>query len=141
MSRQRLVPSFKLNERGLARFFGTLEARVMDAVWTLGQATVQEVCDQLGGRPNYKTIMTVLNRLAKKGFLEHRRVSHAFVYRPKHSRDEFLQSASRDVVAGLVHDFGDVAIAEFMNVMGELDPKSLATLRTLVGKHPRNKAR
>jgi len=141
MSRRKLVPSFKLNEKGLARFFGTLEARVMAALWTLEQATVQEVCDQLGSHPNYKTIMTVLNRLTAKGFLTHQRVSHAFVYRPKQNRDEFLQCASRDVVAGLVKDFGNVAIAEFMNVMGELDPKSLATLRALVEKGSENKTR
>ena len=141
MSSRKLVPNFKLNEKGLARFFGTLEARVMDALWTLKQGTVQEVCDQIGGHPNYKTIMTVLNRLAAKGFLTYQRVSHAFVYQPKQSREEFLQSASRAVVAGLVQDFGNVAIAEFVHVMGELDHKSLATLRELVKKDGENKAR
>ena len=35
MPKRQLVPQFKLNEKGLARFFGTLEARIMDAVWTL----------------------------------------------------------------------------------------------------------
>ena len=136
MPPRQLVPNFKLNEKGLARFFGSLEARVMDALWTLEQATVQDVCEQLGGRPNYKTIMTVMNRLAEKGFLERQRVSHAFVYRPKQSREKFLQGVSRDVVAGLVRDFGDVAIAQFVNVIGELDPKSLATLRALIAKRP-----
>lgn len=137
--RRRLVPNFKLNEKGLARFFGTLEARVMDAVWTLERATVQNVCDHIGGRPNYKTIMTVMNRLAEKGFLERERVSHAFVYRPRQSREAFLQSVSRDVVAGLVRDFGEVAIAQFVNVMDELDPKSLKKLRALIAKRAEDK--
>jgi predicted transcriptional regulator len=132
MAKRQLVPQFKLNEKGLARFFGMLEARIMDAVWTLEQATVQDVCVHLGGRRNYKTMMTVMNRLYEKGLLTRERISHAFIYRPRLSRDEFLQNVSRDVLAGLVRDFGDVALAQFVNVIDELDPASLKKLQGLM---------
>jgi len=40
--------------------FGELEARIMEAVWALGEPTVQDVCDRLGGDYHYKTVMTVM---------------------------------------------------------------------------------
>ena len=61
--------------------FGELEAKVMDAVWSLDEPTVQTVCDFLGPGHNYKTVMTVLNRLVEKGALTRQRQSRAFIYR------------------------------------------------------------
>jgi predicted transcriptional regulator len=134
MPKRQLVPHFKLNEKGLARFFDTLEARIMDAVWTLEQVTVQNVCDHLGGQHNYKTMMTVMNRLYEKELLRRERISHAFVYHPRLSRDEFVQGVSRDVFAGLVRDFGDVALAQFVNIMDELDLASFKKLQGLIAQ-------
>ena len=46
---------------------GPLETRLMDAAWTAGRSlSVQDVVDRLGGA-NYKTVMTVLNRLVREG--------------------------------------------------------------------------
>lgn len=127
------IQSFKLDQRGLARVFGELEARIMDAVWEIGPATVQDVCDRLGPDQNYKTIMTVMNRLVEKNFLLRERDARAFVYSAAASRDAFVQDVSRHVVEGLVQDFGPAAIAQFLAVM-DASPDTLAALRRLIEK-------
>ncbi len=127
-----VIPQFKLNRRGLARFFGSLEARVMEVVWKRETVTVQEVCEVFGRGANYKTVMTVMNRLAEKGLLERKRVSRAFVYSPRVQREEFVHDVSHQIVAGLVSEFGQAAVAQFVDVLDELDPAALETLRQAI---------
>lgn len=129
MSGHTPVQAVKLDEHGLTRFFGELEARIMEAVWSLDEASVHDICRYLGKDCNYKTIMTVANRLVNKGALERHRCGRAFVYTSVAPRDAFLENVSRQTVAGLVKDFGVPAIAGFVDAMDEIAPEQLATLR------------
>jgi len=130
--REVAVQSFRIHQQGLARMFGELEAKVMDAVWSLDEPTVQTVCDFLGPGHNYKTVMTVLNRLVEKGALTRQLRSRAFVYRTGQSREAFLGRVSRAIMGGLVRDFGSLAVAQFVDTLEEIDPEQLAELERLV---------
>ncbi len=132
VNREVSVQSFRIHQEGLARVFGELEAQVMDAVWSLDAPTVQAVCDHLGPGHNYKTVMTVLNRLVDKGALTRQRQSRAFVYRTGQSREAFLGRVYRAVMDGLVRDFGSLAVAQFVETLEEIDPEQLAELERLV---------
>jgi predicted transcriptional regulator len=121
-----------LDECGLARLFGELEARIMEAIWSLEEATVREICCHLGENCNYKTIMTVANRLVDKGALERRRQGRAFVYTAVAPRDEFLESVSRQMVLGLMNDFRSAAIAGFVEAVDQIAPHHLEALRRLI---------
>lgn len=137
MSQSIPIQSFRLHQEGLARVFGELEAKVMEAVWDLQQPTVQQVCDHLGPSYNYKTVMTVLNRLVEKRALTRQRVSRAFVYRASQSREAFLCRVSRAIMGGLVRDFGNLAVAQFVETLDEIDPQQLAELERLVQERRR----
>jgi predicted transcriptional regulator len=126
------VQAIKLDESGLARLFGELEARIMEAVWSLDEATVHDVCRHLGENCNYKTIMTVANRLVEKGALERCRQGRAFVYTSVAPREQFLENVSRQTVSGLMNDFGTAAIAGIVGAVDEIAPEQLATLRQLI---------
>lgn len=132
MSKSIPIQSFRIHQEGLARVFGELEAKVMDAVWELEEPTVQTVCDYLGPGHNYKTVMTVLNRLVDKGALTRSRRSRAFFYQPRQSREAFLCRVSRAIMGGLVKDFGSLAVAQFVETLDEIDPDQLAELERLV---------
>lgn len=60
-----------------------LELECMNALWALGQATVQEIRDRLfPNRPlAYTTVMTVMDRLARKGVVAREKRSRAHLYR------------------------------------------------------------
>ena len=111
MSKSIPIQSFRIHEEGIARLFGELEAKVMESIWELQdqEPTVQAVCDYLGPGHNYKTVMTVLNRLVEKGALTRQRQSRAFIYLPRQSRDAFIGRVSRLILGGLVRDFGSLA--------------------------------
>ncbi len=74
----------------------------MNALWVVGEATVREVFDALKpSRPRaYTTVMTVLDRLARKGIVQRRKSTRAWVYRPKLSRDDARSHALARVIDG-----------------------------------------
>lgn len=140
MSQSIPIQSFRLHQEGMARVFGELEAKVMEAVWDLPEPTVQDVCDYLGPSTNYKTVMTVLNRLVDKHALTRRRVSRAFIYQASQSREAFLCRVSRAIMGGLVRDFGSLAVAQFVETLDEIDPQQLAELERMVQQRRRAQA-
>ncbi len=60
------------------------EWRIMRIIWTLGQATSNQVIDILQQKTDWKpaTIKTLLRRLVEKGALETTRHGRAFIYTP-----------------------------------------------------------
>ena len=126
------INTFRLDQRGLERYFGRLEARVMETIWELQTPSVQDVVDKLGKEANYKTIMTVMNRLAEKGFLERRKVSRAYQYSAIESRPELEQRLSHELFSGVLSDFGPNVIAQFVDVVEASDKARLVELAKLI---------
>ena len=134
MSRESPVQSFKLDERGLTHIFGELEAKIMEAVWTLEKASVQDVVDFLGSRQHYKTLMTVMNRLVGKGALSRCRVGKAYVYEATQSREAMLANVVDRMMRGLLVDFRDLTLAQIVETVEAVDPQALAKLETLINQ-------
>jgi len=65
---------------------------IMNAVWNGGEITVGEVWEAVSARRRVsrKTIQTLMTRLAEKGWLEHRAVGKAFLYRAAVPRSKTL---------------------------------------------------
>jgi predicted transcriptional regulator len=78
-----------------------LELECLNALWTLGEGNVKQVREIVtAARPlAYTTIMTVLDRLVRKGKLGRRKAGRAYVYAPRTPRDEMRRAAIRELVA------------------------------------------
>ena len=79
-----------------------LELHCLNALWSLGDGNVGDVRRVVGQtRPlAYTTIMTVLERLVRKGKISRRKAGRAFVYSPATSRDELRRTAIRELLEG-----------------------------------------
>src|SRR6202453_4529005 len=77
-----------------------LELDCMNTLWPMGQGTVREIRDRLAPRrPRaYTTIMTIMDRLARKGIVERRKVGRAYMYRPNLSADNARAQALDQVI-------------------------------------------
>ena len=77
-----------------------LELECLKALWTLGEGNVKDVRRVLTGNRSlaYTTVMTVLDRLTRKGGVARRKVGRSFVYVPVLSRTNLRQLAVRDLV-------------------------------------------
>lgn len=127
----RRIRMFRLGDRGLRRVLGELEAMIMDVVWAgPGPVTIREVTDRLQAHQPlaFNTVMTVMNRLVDKGLLQRSGRKGSYTYRPAVDRETFLREVARGVAAGLVRDFGGLAVSQFVDVLAEEDPGALAEL-------------
>jgi predicted transcriptional regulator len=64
----------------LLRGLGQREREVMEVLWELGHASVQQVSERLSTALAYTTVMTTLDRLFKKGVLQREKKDRAFIY-------------------------------------------------------------
>ena len=69
---------------------GETEMEVLHHVWTMGRATVSEVQELVLKKRKvaYTTIMTVLNKLAKKGYLDRDTSGSSYIYSAARPPDE-----------------------------------------------------
>jgi BlaI family penicillinase repressor len=76
------------------------ELAIMKVIWKLGTATVREVYETLREKRSiaYTTVMTMMNVLEEKGYLEKRRVDRAYVYKPKRPQQQVVRQMVADFV-------------------------------------------
>lgn len=77
-----------------------LELDCLKALWTLGEGNVKQVRDLLASDRDlaYTTVMTVLDRLARRGGVERRKVGRSFVYVPVLTQDCVRRLAVRELL-------------------------------------------
>jgi BlaI family transcriptional regulator, penicillinase repressor len=77
-----------------------LELDCMNVLWPMGEGTVREIRDALASRrPRaYTTIMTIMDRLARKGVVERRKTGRAYTYRPNLSAENARAQALSQVI-------------------------------------------
>ncbi len=93
-----------------------LEMLCLQALWSLGEANVKEVqAVVVRSRPlAYTTIMTVLERLVRKGKLARRKVGRAYVYSLQASLESMRRAAVRELVDGFF-DGSEEALMRFLS--------------------------
>lgn len=125
------IRRFDLDQHGLARVLGELEAEIIQAVWELGQPTVKDVTTALGPQAHVKTVMTVMNRMVEKDLLHRRRCGRHFVYSAAFDRDAFGEQIAGRVLSGLLADFARPTLAHFV---AEASADQLAELEQLIAE-------
>ena len=79
-----------------------LELECLKALWRLGEGTVHDVRGALA--PDralaYTTVMTVLDRLEKRGCVTRRKSGRSFIYAPKLTRETMRERAVKELAGG-----------------------------------------
>ncbi len=126
----------KRDNATLGKVLGSLELEVMDFMWKTGQATVQQVTNAVSRKQPkaYTTIMTVMVHLVEKGLLKRIKEGKRYRYKVVFGRQEFLKETAKGRLQDLVSDFGDIAIAQFLEQIDNIDSARLQQLRDVVQK-------
>jgi len=90
----------------------------MNTLWPMGQGTVREIRDSLAARrPRaYTTIMTIMDRLARKGVVERRKVGRAYMYRPNLSAEDARTQALGQVIENFFGGSKEALIAQLSGI-------------------------
>ena len=116
------------------------ERQIMDIVYSLKEARVNQVLEAMPDPLSRVTVRTMLRVLEEKGHLKHTVSGREFIYRPVRPRRRAGQSAMRR----LVETFFDGSLAEavgahIVDPAAEIDDQELKRLATLIRQTRRNK--
>src|SRR5262245_6193947 len=104
-----------------AKSLGPLELELLQEIWAGGEMSVRDVHRRHTGGLAYTTLMTTLDRLYKKGFLERKKSGRAFLYSPAMSRAQFAamvaQQAAESMITFAEPDAAAV-LSHFVDAMG-----------------------
>lgn len=108
---------------------GELERAVLNVLWQRpGGVFAREVAEALPSRPATTTVLTVLDRLARKDLVTRTKQGRAYRYSPVASKEAYLAAAMRaamdesdDRNAVLSHFLGSVSEAEIRAVRAALE--------------------
>jgi predicted transcriptional regulator len=90
------------------------ERQIMDIIYEMKEATVQQVLERLPSPPSYSAVRALLRVLENKGHLTHRQEGPRYIYSPLLSKDmarrsalqhlmkTFFDNSTEDVVAALL---------------------------------------
>ncbi len=123
-------------KKGLELRLHDLEAAIMDVVWgrKLSSFAVGDVLAILEKQRDiaYTTVMTTVTRLYEKGLLDRERDGKRYLYSPKLTREEFMESTAREVLEEAVG--GHQAMAMLAEKVSEASAGELDDLEALIQK-------
>jgi len=92
------------------------ERQIMDIVFRLGEATAQQVTEELPEGTSGDSIRKLMKILADKGYLEFERQGYSYCYRPVVDRDEAQRASMRGVIRNYFQDSASQAVATILNI-------------------------
>jgi BlaI family transcriptional regulator, penicillinase repressor len=94
-----------------------LELDCMNTLWPIGEGTVREIRDRLAARrPRaYTTIMTIMDRLARKGIVERAKAGRAYIYRPRLTVEDARAQALGQVLENFFGGSREALLAQLGN--------------------------
>lgn len=109
------------------------EARLMTALWSLGEGSVADVAAAVRSkRPlNYSTVQTILRILEVKGYVSHRKSGRAFIYRPEIDQKQARRKALHHLVSRLFEDSPSLLVLNVLEDKG-IEGRELARLKKLL---------
>ena len=118
------------------------ELLILDALWELGEGTVEDVVNRLPSNPraNYKTVQTLLRIMENKGFVKHTTRGRAFVFMSCVTRDEIGRVSAKRLVD---RNFQGSHTAMLMNLLdsNHIKEDELDALERLIQQYRERKAK
>jgi BlaI family penicillinase repressor len=118
------------------------ELLILDALWELGEATVEDVVNRSASNPraNYKTVQTLLRIMENKGFVQHTTRGRAFVFMSCVTRDEIGRVSAKRLVD---RNFQGSHTAMLLNLLdsNHIKEDELDALEKLIQQYRERKAK
>jgi len=104
-----------------------LELLCLRVLWRLGEGTVRDVRKGVSKERvlAYTTVMTLLDRLEKRGCVARRKPGRSYIYRPKLSRDVLREQALKQLVDGFFDGSADALLRYLREPHGDARAKML----------------
>lgn len=123
---------FRPSAKGVDQVLGELESEVMSQLWEKPDVTAKEIHSRLQNRNlALTTILTILERLRRKGLVDRERRGRSFVFQPAVGRGDFEAQVTRDVLQGLLKESSRPILNTFVDLVAS-DEALLDELELLI---------
>lgn len=115
----------------------------MNYLWSGGDGDAKAVHAALGTQRGItlNTVQSTLKRLFEKDLLARDKVSHAHIYRPLVTREEFHRDLLDELVGGMMRQGDDAIVAAFVDLADRAGSGTLARLEQLVAVRRKEQGR
>ena len=112
---------------------GETEMEVLHHVWDLGEATVADVRERILEEREvaYTTIMTVMKKLADKGYLQYHKDGRTYVYAPAQEPNKVQHSLLRRLMES-VFEGSPMALVQTLVQHEDLSDEERAEIRQMI---------
>lgn len=126
--------SLKNPKEGYGKVIGPLEHEILEVLWASGGSSGKEIFAEIKKTRHLAltTVLTVLERLAKKGFVTKVKGESVFIFKPAFTKAEFAKEVSHDVLKDIFDISASGACASFVDILAEADPLELERLSALI---------
>lgn len=113
--------------------FTEAELRIMQILWRSGSATVREVAVELSKETElaYTTVLSTLQTMEQKGFVDHETRGRAYAYRPLVELDDAQDTAIEYVLNRFFSGSAESLVLKLME-QNEVTPETIERLRELL---------
>ena len=129
-----LINRFTTRDKGLQQVLGHLEKDLLNYLWKNGEATGRQIFDAISmKRKNaYHTILTVLNRMVKKGLLSKEKKMGVFHFSAALGHEEFEYLACQQAIKSALSISHSNSISAIVNLLSQDDPKLIDELECVI---------
>jgi BlaI family transcriptional regulator, penicillinase repressor len=92
------------------------ERQIMDIIYALQEATVNQVLERLPSPPSYSAVRALLRVLEQKGHLVHRQDGPRYIYCPTWPRDKARRSALKHLLQTFFDDSTEDVVAALLDI-------------------------
>ncbi len=126
--------------KGIGLTLGSLEKKVFKSCLELGKATVREILKNIPEDYAYTTIMTICDRLSKKGVFTREKSGRCYVYAPANTKEELDNQAMHKVLGKIADSMTEPVIEGFLDILEKRDIEKLEILEKMIAdrKQKRN---
>jgi len=110
------------------------EEQIMHVLWSLEEASVKEVIDQLPApKPAYNTVSTIIRILETKEFVNHKSVGRGFLYYPIVEKETYSNQSLHKLMNGYF-DGSFKSMVSFFVKENKMDVSELESILKEVNK-------
>ncbi|MBK1833697.1 BlaI/MecI/CopY family transcriptional regulator [Roseibacillus ishigakijimensis] len=109
------------------------ERQILDIIYRLGEATAQEVQDNLPDPPSYSAVRALLVNLENKELVKHIRVGRRYLYQPVIGEDSAKRSALKNLLGTFFQGKPENLVAALLDPKDQkLSPEEIENIRSLI---------
>ncbi|MFQ6082053.1 MAG: BlaI/MecI/CopY family transcriptional regulator [Candidatus Aminicenantia bacterium] len=131
--------SFKPEKKGFNQLLGKLEEKILLVLWQEKEVTGREIFEKISQEKKiaYTTVLTVLDRLVKKGLVIKDKKGEVYSYRAAFNKNEFTDYISQQILRGVFDLSERATFSSFVEILSEFDPQRLDLLSSIINRKKR----